>query len=59
MAHYEPLHQALHCLKILLFLSLALHYQNADDKIFIHKFKKNVKSELYHIENSKTRGQTV
>ena len=31
----------------------------ADDKISICKFSKNVKSKLYHIEHSKTRGQTV
>ena len=35
------------------------YYQKADDKIFICKFSKNVKSKLYHIENSKTRRQTV
>ena len=29
------------------------------DVIFVSKFVKNVRSELYHIENSKTRGQTV
>ena len=28
-------------------------------KIFVCKFSKNVKSKLYHIENSKTRRQTV
>ena len=27
-------------------------YQKADDKIFVCKFSKNVKSKLYHIENS-------
>ena len=37
----------------------ALRYQKADNKIFICKFSKKVKSKLYHIENSKTRGQTV
>ena len=31
--------------------------QKADDKIFVCKFSKNIKSKLYHIENSKTRGQ--
>ena len=31
----------------------------ADDKIFVYKFSKNVKSKLYHTENSNTRGQTV
>ena len=36
---------------------LLLAYQKADNKIFICKFSKNVKSELNHIENSKTRGQ--
>ena len=35
------------------------NYRKADDKIFVCKFSKNVKSKLYHIENSKTRGQTV
>ena len=35
------------------------HYQKADDKVFVSKFSKNYKSKLYHIENSKTRGQTV
>ena len=34
-------------------------YQTADDKISVCKFSKNVKPKLYHIENSKTRGQTV
>ena len=34
-------------------------YRKADDKIFVCKFSKNVKSKLYHIENLKTRGQTV
>ena len=33
-------------------------YQKADDKIFVCKFSKNVKSKLYYIENSKTREQT-
>ena len=33
--------------------------QKADDKIFVCKFSKHVKSKLYYIENSKTRGQTV
>ena len=33
--------------------------RKADDKIFIFKFSKNVKSKLYHIKNSKTKGQTV
>ena len=27
--------------------------------IFFCKFSKNIKSKLYHTENSKTRGQTV
>ena len=35
------------------------NYQKAEDKIFFYKFSKNIKSKLYHIENSKTRGQTV
>ena len=34
-------------------------YREADDKIFVCKFSKNVKFKLYHTENSKTRGQTV
>ena len=34
------------------------NYQKADDKIFVCKFKKKW-SKQYHIENSKTRGQTV
>ena len=33
--------------------------KKADDKIFVCKFSKNVKSKLYPIENSETRGQTV
>ena len=33
--------------------------KKADDKSFICKFSNNVKYKLYHIENSKTRGQTV
>ena len=36
-----------------------LNYQEAGDKIFTCKFSKNVKSKLYNIENSKSRGQTV
>ena len=28
------------------------------NKIFVRKFSKTVKSKIYHIENSKTRGQT-
>ena len=35
------------------------NYQNADEKLFVCKFKKNVKFKLYHIENSKTRGRAV
>ena len=35
------------------------NYQKADDKILVCKFSKNVKSKLYHIKNSKTRGQIV
>ena len=34
-------------------------YQKADDKIFVCKFSKHVMPKLYHIESSKTRGQTV
>ena len=37
----------------IVFLKL-FNYQKADDKIFVCKF-----SKLYHIENSKTSGQTV
>ena len=33
--------------------------KKADDKIFVCRFSKNVKPKLYHIENSKTKGQTV
>ena len=44
-------------------LSLSLNsvttYHKADDKIFVCKFSKNVKSKLYHIESSKTREQTM
>ena len=42
-----------------LVLSGPIYYQNADDKIFVRKFSKNVNSKLYHIDNSKSRGQTV
>ena len=35
------------------------NYQKVDNKFFGYKLSKNVKSKLYHIENSKTRGQTV
>ena len=38
---------------------LTFNYQKADNKIFVCKFSKNVKSKLHHTENSKTRGQTV
>ena len=38
----------------------ALRFKTQKDyKIFACKFLKNVKSKLYHIENSKTIGQTV
>ena len=40
-------------------LHLLFNYQKADDKIFVCKFLKNAKSKLYHIDNSKTRGQTL
>ena len=40
-------------------IRLLFNYQKADDKIFVCTFSKNVKAKLYHIENSKTRGQTV
>ena len=40
-------------------LSPSYNYQKADNKIFVCKFSKNIKSKLYHIENSKTRGQTI
>ena len=33
------------------------NYQKADDKIYVCKFSKKIKSKLYHIEKSKTRGQ--
>ena len=39
--------------------TVVLCTKKADDKIFVSKFSKNVKSKIYHIENSKTRGQTV
>ena len=37
----------------------SLTIKKADDKIFVCGFSKNVKSKLYHKENSKIRGQTV
>ena len=37
----------------------SLTTKKADDKIFVCKFSKKVRAKLYHIENSKTRGQTV
>ena len=40
-------------------LNFIFNYQRADDKSFVCKFSKDVKFKLYHIENSKTRGQTV
>ena len=33
--------------------------QKADDKIFVFNIKKNVKTKLCSIENSKNRGKTV
>ena len=33
--------------------------EKADNITFVHKFSKNVKSKLYHTEDSKTRGQTL
>ena len=35
------------------------NYPKADDKIFVCELSKNVQSKLYHVENSKIRGQTV
>ena len=51
------------CVSVL-YLSVVLlrvysNYQKVDDKVFVCKLSKNVKSKLYYIENSKTRGQTV
>ena len=37
----------------------SLTTKKADDKIFVCTFSNNIKSKLYHIENSKTRGQKV
>ena len=37
----------------------SLTTKKADNKMFVCKFSKNVKSKLYQTENSKTRGQTV
>ena len=37
----------------------SLTTKKAEDKIFICKFSKNAKSKQYHIDNLKTRGQTV
>ena len=34
---------------------LLFNHQKADNTILICKFSKNVKSKLYHIENSKTK----
>ena len=36
-----------------------LSAKKADNKINVCKFSKKVKSDLYHIETSWTRGQTV
>ena len=38
---------------------ITLYYQKADDRIFVCKFSKNIKSKIYSIENSKTREQTM
>ena len=38
---------------------ISLATKIAGDKIFLCKLSKNVKCKLYHIENSKTREQTV
>ena len=43
-----------------LLIQLCIHISHlikVDNKIFVCKFSKNVKSKLYHIENSKTRRQ--
>ena len=34
-------------------------FQKADDKFFVCKWSKSVKFKLYHVENSKTKRQTV
>ena len=41
------------------YIYLTLNLPKTDDIVFVCKFSKNVKSMLYHIENSKTREQTV
>ena len=47
------------CFASAITISINLVYQKTDDKIFVCNFSKSVKSKLYHIENYKTRGQTV
>ena len=42
-----------------LYFDLLFNYPKADDKILVCKFPKNLKSKLYQIENTKTRGQIV
>ena len=37
----------------------SFNYQKAEDKVFICKLSKNVKSKLYPIENSKMRANSV
>ena len=46
--------------EILAFLStIGLTTKKQTTKVSSENVQKNVKSKLYHIENSKTRGQTV
>ena len=39
------------------FICINFYYQKTDDKKFVCNFSKNVKSKLYHTENSKLEGR--
>ena len=71
-AHYEPPHQDLHCFSSVYSLNSQydttgqndchnelFNYRKADSKFSSANFQKKIKSKLYHMKNSKTRGQTV
>ena len=55
----QPGNSGLAALKIAIFMLNSLTTKKKTTKFSSANFPKNVKSKLYHIGNSKTRGQTV
>ena len=53
------IHPSVNILVSTLFVESFNSLTSKNDKIFVCKYSKNMKSKLYNIENSKTRGQTA